>query len=126
MTHFRVRFIKWLAVLISKLASRRISRDLLQFVGVAGVVNEPHVMPENISTAEFIREAWDDYNSPPTSTFSSRVGHCRSTVGALEEVGLVLLFSLKTKASESVEGDRFRRRQLICIVDSAPRMTSTH
>ena len=91
MTHFRVRFIKWLAVLISKLASRRISRDLLQFVGVAGVVNEPHVMPENISTAEFIREAWDDYNSPPTSTFSSRVGHCRSTVGALEEVGLVLL-----------------------------------
>ena len=90
MTHFRARFIKWLAVLIRKLASRRISRDLLQFVGVAGLVNEPHEMPENISTAEFIRETWDDYNSPPTSTFASRVGHCRSTVGALEEVGLTL------------------------------------
>ena len=45
-------------------------------------------MPESISTAEFLRETWDDYNSPPTSTFASRVGHCRSTVGALEEVGL--------------------------------------
>ena len=77
-------------------------------MGVAGVVNDPHVMPENISTAEFIRETWDDYNSPPTSTFASRVGHCRSTVGALEEVGF--RFGLVGAAVSLDEGKQCLRR----------------
>lgn len=50
------------------------------------VLRSEHAMPENISVAEFVQEAWDDFHSPTTSTFVSRLGQCRATVAALEEV----------------------------------------
>jgi len=45
---------------------------------------------DNISVSDFMKEAWDDYNSPTTSTFVLRLGQCRSTVSSLEEVGVPL------------------------------------
>ena len=44
-------------------------------------------MPQNNITAdEFVAEVWEDYNSPTTSNFLKKLGVCRSTVSALEEV----------------------------------------
>lgn len=48
------------------------------------------VMPELIAVNEFVKESWDDYNSPTTSNFVPRMGHCRNSVSALEEVSGVL------------------------------------
>ena len=42
---------------------------------------------DGISVGDFLKEVWDDYNSPTTSTFVLRLGQCRSTVSNLEEVG---------------------------------------
>ena len=43
-------------------------------------------MPEQISVSDFIEETWDDYNSPTTSSFVSRISQCRNVVTNLEEV----------------------------------------
>ena len=44
-------------------------------------------MPEStISVTEFLKEVWDDYNSPITSSFFSKIGICRSTIAQYEEV----------------------------------------
>lgn len=43
-------------------------------------------MPMLISVSEFIEETREDYNSPPTSTFVSRMPQCRNTISSLEEV----------------------------------------
>ena len=43
-------------------------------------------MPEQIAIADFISQTWEDVNSPTTSTFVKKMGHCRNTVGAIEEV----------------------------------------
>ncbi|XP_029635615.1 arf-GAP with SH3 domain, ANK repeat and PH domain-containing protein 2 isoform X4 [Octopus sinensis] len=42
-------------------------------------------MPENITVSEFLRETWDDYHSPTTSTFVSRMPLCKNTISGLEE-----------------------------------------
>ena len=42
-------------------------------------------MPENISVVDFLKEAWDDFNSPTTSTFMSKLSLCRATVASLED-----------------------------------------
>uniref|UniRef100_A0A3P8V4P5 Uncharacterized protein n=1 Tax=Cynoglossus semilaevis TaxID=244447 RepID=A0A3P8V4P5_CYNSE len=42
-------------------------------------------MPEVISVTEFISETNEDYTAPTTSSFSTRMLHCRNTVAALEE-----------------------------------------
>ncbi|XP_063395004.1 arfGAP with SH3 domain, ANK repeat and PH domain-containing protein [Cydia fagiglandana] len=42
-------------------------------------------MPGLIGIGEFIEETREDYNSPTTSTFVSRMPQCRQTIGALEE-----------------------------------------
>lgn len=39
-----------------------------------------------IGVNEFIEETREDYNSPTTSTFVSRMGQCRQTIATLEEV----------------------------------------
>lgn len=39
-----------------------------------------------IGIAEFVEETRDDYNSPTTSTFASRMPDCRQTIAVLEEV----------------------------------------
>ncbi|XP_055840542.1 arfGAP with SH3 domain, ANK repeat and PH domain-containing protein isoform X1 [Episyrphus balteatus] len=42
-------------------------------------------MPVLIGIADFVEETRDDYNSPTTSTFASRMPDCRQTVSILEE-----------------------------------------
>ncbi|XP_062266951.1 arf-GAP with SH3 domain, ANK repeat and PH domain-containing protein 2b [Platichthys flesus] len=42
-------------------------------------------MPELISVTEFVSETQEDYTAPTTSSFSTRMIHCRNTVAALEE-----------------------------------------
>lgn len=42
--------------------------------------------PALIGIAEFVEETRDDYNSPTTSTFASRMPDCRQTISVLEEV----------------------------------------
>ena len=44
-----------------------------------------------ITVDEFVRETWEDFNSPTTSTFKTKMEICRSTVNNLEEVDLDLL-----------------------------------
>jgi hypothetical protein len=44
-------------------------------------------MPDQISVSEFIAETTEDYNSPTTSSFTTRLHNCRNTVTLLEEVG---------------------------------------
>ncbi|KAK6490707.1 arf-GAP with SH3 domain [Huso huso] len=42
-------------------------------------------MPDQISVSEFLSETTDDYNSPTTSSFTTRLQSCRNTVSVLEE-----------------------------------------
>ncbi|XP_057590362.1 arf-GAP with SH3 domain, ANK repeat and PH domain-containing protein 1 isoform X2 [Hippopotamus amphibius kiboko] len=42
-------------------------------------------MPDQISVSEFIAETTEDYNSPTTSSFTTRLHNCRNTVTQLEE-----------------------------------------
>lgn len=43
-------------------------------------------MPGLIGVSEFLDESREDYSSPTTSTFVSRMPECRQTVTSLEEV----------------------------------------
>lgn len=43
-------------------------------------------MSEVISVREFVKETTEDYKAPTTSSFSTRMIHCRNAVTALEEV----------------------------------------
>lgn len=45
-------------------------------------------MPGLVSVAEFVEETRDDYSSPITSTFVSRMPQFRNTINTLEEVCL--------------------------------------
>lgn len=47
-------------------------------------------MPTLIGISEFVDETRDDYNSPTTSTFVSRMHHCRNTIASFEEVSFIL------------------------------------
>ncbi|XP_074541573.1 arf-GAP with SH3 domain, ANK repeat and PH domain-containing protein 2b isoform X2 [Halichoeres trimaculatus] len=42
-------------------------------------------MPELITVTEFISETNEDYKAPTTSSFTTRMSHCRNAVAALEE-----------------------------------------
>ncbi|KAM8966762.1 arf-GAP with SH3 domain, ANK repeat and PH domain-containing protein 1 isoform 1-T1 [Pelodytes ibericus] len=42
-------------------------------------------MPDQISVLEFISEATEDYNSPTTSSFTTRLQSCRNSITVLEE-----------------------------------------
>ncbi|GAA6108398.1 arf-GAP with SH3 domain, ANK repeat and PH domain-containing protein 1a isoform X1 [Tachysurus ichikawai] len=44
-------------------------------------------MPDQISVSEFLSETTEDYNSPTTSSFTTRLQSCRNTVSVLEEAG---------------------------------------
>uniref|UniRef100_A0A3P9CBD1 ArfGAP with SH3 domain, ankyrin repeat and PH domain 2b n=1 Tax=Maylandia zebra TaxID=106582 RepID=A0A3P9CBD1_9CICH len=59
-------------------------------------------MPELISVTEFIDETNEDYKAPTTSNFTTRMGHCRNAVGALEEA-LDLDRSVLYKIKKSVK-----------------------
>uniref|UniRef100_A0A8C4ZD93 ArfGAP with SH3 domain, ankyrin repeat and PH domain 1b n=1 Tax=Gadus morhua TaxID=8049 RepID=A0A8C4ZD93_GADMO len=43
------------------------------------------MMPDQISVCEFLSETTEDYNSPTTSSFTTRLQSCRNTVTVLEE-----------------------------------------
>uniref|UniRef100_A0A673NH50 Arf-GAP with SH3 domain, ANK repeat and PH domain-containing protein 1-like n=1 Tax=Sinocyclocheilus rhinocerous TaxID=307959 RepID=A0A673NH50_9TELE len=43
------------------------------------------MMPDQISVSEFLSETTEDYNSPTTSSFTTRLQSCRNTVNVLEE-----------------------------------------
>ncbi|XP_062987210.1 arf-GAP with SH3 domain, ANK repeat and PH domain-containing protein 1 isoform X2 [Elgaria multicarinata webbii] len=43
------------------------------------------IMPDQITVSEFITETTEDYNSPTTSSFTTRLQNCRNTVTLLEE-----------------------------------------
>lgn len=47
-------------------------------------------MPDQISVSEFLAETTEDYNSPTTSSFTTRLQSCRNTVSVLEEVRAAL------------------------------------
>uniref|UniRef100_A0A3Q2ZC80 Uncharacterized protein n=1 Tax=Hippocampus comes TaxID=109280 RepID=A0A3Q2ZC80_HIPCM len=48
-------------------------------------------MPEPcVSVSEFVGEVLEDWSSPTTSSFSSKMSECRSTVHLLEEVSTPL------------------------------------
>ncbi|XP_068610148.1 arf-GAP with SH3 domain, ANK repeat and PH domain-containing protein 2b [Brachionichthys hirsutus] len=59
-------------------------------------------MPELIPVAEFVAETNEDYEAPTTSSFTTRMSHCRNTVAALEE-GLDLDRSVLYKIKKSVK-----------------------
>ncbi|KAK3541132.1 hypothetical protein QTP86_015725 [Hemibagrus guttatus] len=42
-------------------------------------------MPDQISVSEFLSETTEDYNSPTTSSFTTRLQSCRNSVSVLEE-----------------------------------------
>ncbi|XP_039609914.1 arf-GAP with SH3 domain, ANK repeat and PH domain-containing protein 1-like isoform X5 [Polypterus senegalus] len=42
-------------------------------------------MPDQISVSEFLSETTEDYNSPTTSSFTTRLQSCRNTINVLEE-----------------------------------------
>lgn len=44
-------------------------------------------MPEFISVEEFISETLEDYSSPTTSSFITKMTSCRNSVNNIEEVG---------------------------------------
>ncbi|XP_076698189.1 arf-GAP with SH3 domain, ANK repeat and PH domain-containing protein 1-like isoform X2 [Callospermophilus lateralis] len=50
------------------------------------VSRPPCRMPDQISVSEFIAETTEDYNSPTTSSFTTRLHNCRNTVTLLEEI----------------------------------------
>uniref|UniRef100_A0A8C7WUB6 Uncharacterized protein n=1 Tax=Oryzias sinensis TaxID=183150 RepID=A0A8C7WUB6_9TELE len=43
-------------------------------------------MPDSISVSDFVAETNEDFKAPTTSSFTTRMPECRSTVIALEEV----------------------------------------
>lgn len=49
-------------------------------------------MPALIGVSEFVDEAVDDYNSPTTSTFVSKMPQCRQTISCFEDVSSFFLF----------------------------------
>ncbi|KAM3602581.1 uncharacterized protein V6R79_006798 [Siganus canaliculatus] len=59
-------------------------------------------MPELITVTEFVAETNEDYKAPTTSSFTTRMSHCRNTVAALEEA-LDLDRSVLHKIKKSVK-----------------------
>lgn len=59
-------------------------------------------MPGLIAVSEFVEETREDYNSPTTSTFVSRMPQCRQTITSLEEVStdtVILVYVLDPERS---------------------------
>lgn len=60
-------------------------------------------MPGLIAVSEFVEDTREDYNSPTTSTFVSRMPQCRQTVGSLEEVSVCLWAGLTEQQKQRKE-----------------------
>lgn len=59
-------------------------------------------MPDLISVTEFVSETNEDYRAPTTSSFTTRMSHCRNSVAALEEA-LDLDRTILSKIKKSVK-----------------------
>lgn len=59
-------------------------------------------MPDLITIPDFVSETNEDYKAPTTSSFTTRMSHCRNTVSALEEV-LDLDRTVLSKIKKSVK-----------------------
>lgn len=57
-------------------------------------------MPDQISVSEFLSETTEDYNSPTTSSFTTRLQSCRNTVSVLEEVRASIIILLTAVGKE--------------------------
>lgn len=71
-----------------------------------------------IGIAEFVEEARDDYNSPTTSTFASRMPDCRQTISVLEEVrknksGVVFYFCLYVCVH--IHTSMYLHKKIVCL-----------
>ncbi|TRY97655.1 hypothetical protein DNTS_035474 [Danionella cerebrum] len=64
-------------------------------------------MPDQISVSEFLSETTEDYNSPTTSSFTTRLQSCRNTVNVLEEV---MTASLHRRIRDVLRIDHVTRR----------------
>ncbi|KAL3887945.1 hypothetical protein ACJMK2_000330 [Sinanodonta woodiana] len=42
-------------------------------------------MPELLGVSDFIKETWEDFSSPTTSSFDKQMGPCRNSVNCIEE-----------------------------------------
>uniref|UniRef100_A0A673GLD8 Arf-GAP with SH3 domain, ANK repeat and PH domain-containing protein 1-like n=1 Tax=Sinocyclocheilus rhinocerous TaxID=307959 RepID=A0A673GLD8_9TELE len=62
-------------------------------------------MPDQISVSEFLSETTEDYNSPTTSSFTTRLQSCRNTVSVLEEVRNCLLFACSVALVYVLDGN---------------------
>jgi hypothetical protein len=71
---------------IVKVKHSMLAMDVLRST-LHGASDSRNLPIEVVSVSDFVREAWDDYNSPTTSNFVSRMGHYRATTVQLEEVG---------------------------------------
>lgn len=54
-------------------------------------------MPGLIGITEFVDEAIDDYNSPTTSTFVSKMPQCRQTISGFEDVSICNFYQMLRK-----------------------------
>lgn len=43
-------------------------------------------MPEQVALSDFMRDTWDDFKSPTTSSFTKNMSSYKSFVSSLEEV----------------------------------------
>ncbi|CAB1340646.1 unnamed protein product [Coregonus sp. 'balchen'] len=58
-------------------------------------------MPDQISVSEFLSETTEDYKSPTTSSFTTRLQSCRNTVNVLEELRERLQHKRKTSVGRA-------------------------
>jgi len=58
-------------------------------VGWSGPGGFSFAMPDPMSVAEFVTYSREDYNSPTTSSFTTKMGICRNHVGVLEDVSFM-------------------------------------
>lgn len=58
----------------------------LRFGSRTSAFAERSTMPECMSVSEFVEEVQEDWSSPTTSSFTSKMTSCRNTVYLLEEV----------------------------------------
>ena len=48
-------------------------------------------MPEQVALSDFMRDTWDDFKSPTTSTFTKNMSNYKNLVSTLEEVSMPLI-----------------------------------
>lgn len=75
-------------------------------------------MPECVSVSEFLQEVQEDWSSPTTSSFTSKMLSCRNTVYLLEEVSAVTqrLFLAEVVVGQQLQHRLDRRSSIIRLL----------